>query len=107
MMRVPRPMRAHVGHPRHEQHGHDGGRRSHEVFKRTEVDSCSLSTGVLHAASHSRSATDMRAYRLTATARAEMVEVPPTQPGAVQFVLRVPYAGSIPTDVSLLLGGGR
>src|SRR4051812_3671613 len=107
MMRVPRPMRAHVGHPRHEQHGHDGGRRSHEVFKRTEFDSCSLSTGVLHAASHSRSATDMRAYRLTATARAEMVEVPPTQPGAGEVLLRVLAAGVCRTDVSLLRTGGR
>lgn len=49
----------------------------------------------------------MRAYRLTGTAGAEMVDVPPTQPGVGQVLLRVLAAGVCRTDVSLLRSGGR
>lgn len=61
------------------------------------------------AAPHCRSpsATDMRAYRLTGTGRAEMVDVPPAQPEAGEVLLRVLAAGVCRTDVSLLRNGGR
>ena len=57
--------------------------------------------------SPSPSATDMRAYRLTGTGRAEMVDVPPAQPEAGEVVLRVLAAGVCRTDLSLLRNGGR
>jgi propanol-preferring alcohol dehydrogenase len=48
----------------------------------------------------------VRAYRLTDTARAEMVDVPPGQPAAGEVVLRVLAAGVCRTDLSLLRNGG-
>jgi alcohol dehydrogenase, propanol-preferring len=49
----------------------------------------------------------MRAYRLTGTARAQMVDVPPAQPKPGEVLLRVLAAGVCRTDVSLLRNGGR
>ena len=49
----------------------------------------------------------MRAYRLTDTGRAEMVDVAPAQPAAGEVLLRVLAAGVCGTDLSLVRNGGR
>jgi len=76
---------------------------------RTEFDSCMVSDRATGAPPHprSRSATPVRAYRLTGTGRAGMVDMAPAQPAAGEVVLRVLAAGVCGTDLSLLRNGGR
>jgi propanol-preferring alcohol dehydrogenase len=52
-------------------------------------------------------ATHVRAYRLTDTGQAEMVDVAPARPGAGEVVLRVLAAGVCGTDLSLLRNRSR